>query len=129
MKQTVKLPYGQNEVNVTFDSDNLMGIYSPKDVPGVSDVPAEIGRALANPIGSAPLRELAQGKKNTEMRRTISVAIHTLLSLWPAGGGGGGTAAPVRLRAEPAGQRHLKQPGPVSQRLSGTKKPLRRAAR
>ena len=63
MKQKVALPYGQKQVTVEFDSASLMGVYSPKDVPGVSDAAAEISRALAHPIGSAPLRELAQGKK------------------------------------------------------------------
>ena len=40
---------------------NLIGVYSPKDVRPVADVKKEVIRALANPIGSKPLRELVRG--------------------------------------------------------------------
>jgi lactate racemase len=61
--QDVFLPYGKNTVRVTIPSDNLIGVYSPKDVPAVPDVKGEIARALARPIQSPSLRELASGKK------------------------------------------------------------------
>lgn len=60
----VQLPYGQTEVEVTVPSQNLIGVYSPKDVAPVADLPQEIVRCLENPIGTKPLRELVQGVKN-----------------------------------------------------------------
>jgi lactate racemase len=59
----VLLPYGKNTVRVTIPSDNLLGVYSPKDIPAVPDVKGEIVQALARPIKSASLRELVSGKK------------------------------------------------------------------
>lgn len=42
----------------------MIGVYSPKDIPPVADIRAEVRRALANPIASPSLRELVRGKKN-----------------------------------------------------------------
>lgn len=60
----VKLPYGQEEVDVRVPEQNLIGVYSPKDVAPVADLPQEIIRCLENPIGTKPLRELVKGAKN-----------------------------------------------------------------
>jgi nickel-dependent lactate racemase len=59
----VKLPYGRETVEVSVPAANLLGVYSPKDVPPVADVKAEVMRAVNAPIGAAPLRELAKGAK------------------------------------------------------------------
>ncbi len=59
----VKLPYGKETRSVRIPSKNLIGVFSPKDVPPVRDVGAEIRRALAAPVGSPGLGELARGKK------------------------------------------------------------------
>lgn len=59
----VFLPYGKDSVRVSIPSDNLLGIYSPEDVPAVPDVKDEIIRALARPIQSPSLRELASRKQ------------------------------------------------------------------
>ena len=59
------IPYGADKtIEFTLPQANLMGIYSPHDVPPVPDVQAEIARALAHPIGSPQLAELAAGKQN-----------------------------------------------------------------
>lgn len=63
-QRLIALPYGKDTVEVSLSEQNLIGVYSPRDVPAVSDVKAEIKRALAHPIGSPPLRELVKGKKN-----------------------------------------------------------------
>jgi nickel-dependent lactate racemase len=65
----VKLPYGGETVEVSIPAENLIGVYSPKDVPPVADVRAEVVRALGAPIGARPLRELAAGA-----RRVVIVA-------------------------------------------------------
>jgi nickel-dependent lactate racemase len=65
----VKLPYGRETVEVSIPAANLLGVYSPKDVPPVADVQAEVKRALAAPIGAGPLRELAAG-----VRKVVIVA-------------------------------------------------------
>ena len=52
----VTLPYGQKSVEIRIPEGNLVGVYSPCDVAPVTDVKAEIRRALASPIGALPLK-------------------------------------------------------------------------
>ena len=61
---TVTLPYGQDTVSVSVPTANLIGVHSPKDIPPVPDVRAEILRAIQNPLGTAPLAQLLRGAKN-----------------------------------------------------------------
>ncbi|MFZ7102397.1 MAG: nickel-dependent lactate racemase [Peptococcaceae bacterium] len=58
----VKIPYGSTELSVQVAEENLIGIYSPKDVRSVENVTAEVERALAEPIGAASLADLVRGK-------------------------------------------------------------------
>ncbi|MDF2500409.1 MAG: larA 1 [Anaerosporomusa subterranea] len=60
---TIRLPYGDREVEATTASERLLGVFSPHDVLPVTNLEQEIRRALANPIGSPPLRELVRGKQ------------------------------------------------------------------
>ena len=60
----VSLPYGKEIMEVAIPENQLIGVYSPQDIPPVADIKAEIRRALAQPIASAPLRELVKGKRN-----------------------------------------------------------------
>ena len=60
----VILPYGRESIEIRIPEKNLVGVYSPRDAAPVTDVEAEIRRALASPIGSVPLREQLQGKNN-----------------------------------------------------------------
>ena len=60
----ISLPYGKETVEVSVPENQLIGVYSPKDIPPVADIRAEVRRALANPIASPSLRELVRGKKN-----------------------------------------------------------------
>jgi nickel-dependent lactate racemase len=57
----VTLPYGSETVEVRIPSENLIGVYSPNELEPVADVRAEIVRAIGNPIGSRPLRDLVRG--------------------------------------------------------------------
>lgn len=57
------MPYGRENVEVSIPEENLIGIYSPKDIAIVADVQEEIIRALNHPIGSKSLAELATGKE------------------------------------------------------------------
>ena len=61
--RSVSLPYGDKELNVNIPESNLLGVYSPEEVPPVRDVREEVRRALEHPIGSARLDALARGKK------------------------------------------------------------------
>ncbi len=63
MDTVVKLPYGKDTLAVSIPADHLIGVYAPRDVAPVADVAAEVARALADPIGSRPLRELARGAR------------------------------------------------------------------
>jgi lactate racemase len=58
---TITLPYGSETVSVSLPAENLIGVYSPNDHAAVADVRREIARALANPIGSKRLEDLARG--------------------------------------------------------------------
>ncbi|EAX48751.1 conserved hypothetical protein [Thermosinus carboxydivorans Nor1] len=62
-KIKVTLPYGRETVEVIIPRKNLIGVYSPKDVAAVADVKQEVIRAVNNPIGTKPLRELVKGAK------------------------------------------------------------------
>jgi nickel-dependent lactate racemase len=63
-QHVITLPYGEDTVKVTVPENQLLGVYSPKDVPPVADVKAEIRRALSQPIDSPSLQDLVRGKKN-----------------------------------------------------------------
>jgi nickel-dependent lactate racemase len=54
------LPYGKTEVPVRIPDENLLGVIEPKEKSGIQDPKSEIQRALANPIGSKPLHEIAK---------------------------------------------------------------------
>ena len=60
----VILPYGRESIEIRIPEKNLVGVYSPRDAAPVTDVEAEIRRALASPIGALPLREQVRGRKN-----------------------------------------------------------------
>lgn len=59
----VTLPYGDRNVTIAIPEHNLIGVYAPREVAPVADVRAEVRRALAAPIGAAPLRTLLPGRK------------------------------------------------------------------
>jgi lactate racemase len=63
-KTKVTLPFGRDTVEASIPASSLIGIFSPKDVPPVADVRAEVLRAMNSPIGSKPLRELVKGAKS-----------------------------------------------------------------
>jgi nickel-dependent lactate racemase len=59
----ITIPYGQENLDITVPQENLIGIYSPRDIAIVPDVKQEIIRAINNPIGTKSLAELVKGKK------------------------------------------------------------------
>ena len=61
VKKQVEIPYGKETLKFEVGEQNLVGVYSPKNVPGVADLGAAIRQALANPIGTKPVRDLARG--------------------------------------------------------------------
>jgi nickel-dependent lactate racemase len=56
----VWLPYGKTEVCARIPTRNFQGSIEPREKPAVADPRAEIERALQNPIGTAPLSEIAK---------------------------------------------------------------------
>ncbi len=62
-QRKISLPYGKESIEVLVPSAQLIGAYSPKDIPPVADIKVEVRRALANPIGSPSLQELVRGKQ------------------------------------------------------------------
>ncbi len=58
----VTLPFGKSAVEVVVPDGSTVAY--PRQLPPVPDVDAEIRRAMAAPIGSPPLREVAVGKRD-----------------------------------------------------------------
>lgn len=58
----VDLPYGSGSVEVEVPDSARVVV--PEEIPGVTDVGAEIRRAMDNPIGTRPLSRLAEGKSD-----------------------------------------------------------------
>ncbi|GIW86911.1 MAG: hypothetical protein KatS3mg108_1235 [Isosphaeraceae bacterium] len=58
------LDYGRTGLAVEIDATNVVGPLEIKPVPPLPDPEAAVAEALKRPIGSAPLAELAQGRKN-----------------------------------------------------------------
>jgi len=57
---TVELPYGQQAFTVQVPSANLLGVIHPKSQPAAADEATLIAQAMAQPIGSKPLRQLVR---------------------------------------------------------------------
>lgn len=59
-----KIPYGKGEIEIKIPASNYLATMMPQYRPGVKDEVQEIKKALANPIGTSRLKEIAQGKKS-----------------------------------------------------------------
>ncbi|GIW81757.1 MAG: hypothetical protein KatS3mg105_3564 [Gemmatales bacterium] len=60
----VTLDYGRTGLEVELPDERVVGPLSIRDVPPLADPHAAVREALANPIGTPPLAELARGRKN-----------------------------------------------------------------
>jgi len=58
----LSIPYGKDEVEFEIAESNLMGVFRPRSVPGVSDESKAVRDALLDPIECEPLPEIAKGK-------------------------------------------------------------------
>ncbi len=56
----VWLPYGKTEICVRIPTRNYLGTIEPKEKPAAQDPKQELKRALGEPIGAKPLREIAK---------------------------------------------------------------------
>ncbi|MFO7916775.1 MAG: nickel-dependent lactate racemase [Anaerolineae bacterium] len=63
MRQTtqIEIPYGEGMLQCTAPAANIKGVHVPHEVAPVRDEGAGIQRALAHPIGTPPLQEMARG--------------------------------------------------------------------
>ncbi|MGB2804276.1 MAG: nickel-dependent lactate racemase [Candidatus Zixiibacteriota bacterium] len=59
----IDLKYGRSHKQLKLDDKNLIGVLKLKESSGIADVIAAEKEALANPIGSKKLSEIAKGKK------------------------------------------------------------------
>lgn len=59
----LSIPYGKGQIEFEVPKSNLMGVFHPKSVAGVSDEAKAVRDALLNPIECEPLHEIAEGKK------------------------------------------------------------------
>src|SRR5919204_3577341 len=60
----ITLDYGRTGLNVELPDDRVVGPLSIRPAPPLADPEAAIARALAQPIGTPPLAEVARGRKN-----------------------------------------------------------------
>ncbi len=60
MNREIELPYGAQTLRAAVPERNLVGVYVPQPVPACADPEAEVARALAEPLGTPPLRALAR---------------------------------------------------------------------
>lgn len=75
---TITLPYDTNRpLPVRIPDRSFLGVAEQPVLPAVADPAAEIRRALAEPVGSPPLRELARG------RRAVTIAVTDITRYCP----------------------------------------------
>jgi nickel-dependent lactate racemase len=55
LDRSVQLPYGARRLELRLPEANLAGVFTPQPVEACSDLPAEIERALAEPLDCPPL--------------------------------------------------------------------------
>jgi len=60
----VGFPYGREQVSLDLPDEKLVGVYAPREQPGAADLKAEIDRALAEPVESERLRDMARGRSS-----------------------------------------------------------------
>jgi nickel-dependent lactate racemase len=60
----IKLDYGRTGLEVNLPDDRLVGPLAIKKATPLADPQAAITAAMANPIGTPPLAEVARGRKN-----------------------------------------------------------------
>ena len=70
---TITIPYGNRELQCDLGSKRSVHVLTPRPITGGQDEAEQIKLAMENPIGSAPLSELAKGKK----RVVIVTSDHT----------------------------------------------------
>jgi nickel-dependent lactate racemase len=56
--RTVQLPYGDRKLELRLPQANLAGVFAPRPVQPCAGLPAEIRRALSQPLGCPPLRQI-----------------------------------------------------------------------
>ena len=60
----VELAYGRSGLQVELPDRNVKHVLTMPQLPVVPDAAAEVARCLREPVGSAPLAELAEGRKD-----------------------------------------------------------------
>lgn len=60
----IRLEYGVSGLEVELPDENVVGVLTLNTSPPMTQPPAAVARALANPIGTRPLVELARGRRD-----------------------------------------------------------------
>jgi nickel-dependent lactate racemase len=60
----IHLDYGRTGLDITLPDDRLVGPLQIRPAPPLADAKAAIEQALAQPIGTPPLAEVARGRRN-----------------------------------------------------------------
>lgn len=59
-KRIVELPYGKERLRVAIPEENLLAVVEPADVTPAADPAAAVLRAVREPVGTPPLREMVK---------------------------------------------------------------------
>jgi nickel-dependent lactate racemase len=62
--ETIALPYGEGRMEISVPQENLLGVFLPHPASEAGKPGVLLRRALAVPIGSPPLHEMARGRKS-----------------------------------------------------------------
>src|SRR5262245_34008162 len=60
----VTLDYGRTGLEVELPADRMVGPLAIREAPPLSDPASALAQALARPIGTPPLADIARGRKN-----------------------------------------------------------------
>jgi nickel-dependent lactate racemase len=58
------LDYGRTGLSVELPADRVIGPLAIRDVPAIDDPEAAVAAALERPVGAAPLRQIARGRRD-----------------------------------------------------------------
>src|SRR3990172_5311709 len=94
LDRVVELRYGARNLELKFPEATRAGVFIPHPVDPCAALPAEVGRALAEPLESPPLDQLARPgesvvvllEDHTRPTPTADLLPHVLETLGRAGG-------------------------------------------
>ena len=76
MEKQFSLKYGDTAFSISLPEERIINVVEGKPYPAITDVPAAVREALANPIDSAPLKEVVKPGN------TVAIVASDITRLW-----------------------------------------------